>query len=315
MQYSPIILFVYNRADHTRQTLDALSKAELSDRSHLIIFADGQKKDATEEQLAKISQTRAVLKEKNWCSTVEIRESEVNKGLARNIIEGVTEIVSKYGSVIVLEDDIVVGKHFLEYMNTALDKYKDNKDVFHITGWRDPIRTRKNDSAFFYPTMDCWGWATWADRWQYFKKDATYYKSIFTDKMIWELNVEGTDSGMWEQVEMNLSGKINTWAIFWEISIYLKNGLCLAPVKSLVKNVGFDNSGVHCGQNEAQTITDSIDWHITKYPEKIIIDRHEFNKNKSFNIKKTKGKFNFIFFVKSHIPQFIKQPIKKLLKR
>ena len=167
MTYAPIVLFIYNRPDHTRQTLEALSKNTLASESELYIFADGSKENATKEQLEKIHQTRQIAHSQLWCKSVSIIESSVNKGLAASIISGVTEIINKFGKIIVLEDDIVTGKYFLEYMNAALQKYENEKRVWHITGWRDPVPTNIDNSSFFYPTMDCWSWATWADRWQF----------------------------------------------------------------------------------------------------------------------------------------------------
>jgi hypothetical protein len=52
------------------------------------------------------------------------------------------------------------------------------------------------------------------------------------------------DSG---DIIANYEKKIHTWAIFWYASIFLNNGLCLHPRESLVKNIGFDGSGVNCG--------------------------------------------------------------------
>ncbi len=315
MSYAPIILFTYNRPDHTERTLEALSQNTLAKESELYIFCDGPKTAATEEQLLRINATRDVCHSKSWCKNVTVIESDVNKGLAVSIINGVTEIVNKFGKVIVLEDDIVTGKFFLEYMNESLEKYQAEKAVWHITGWRDPVKRTAKNKAFFYPTMDCWGWATWADRWQYFKKDALYYKAIFTEKMKWDLNIEGVEPGMWIQVENNIDGKINTWAIFWYITIYLNKGLCLAPTKSLVKNIGFDNTGVHCGDNECQTITDSIDWKIRKYPVKICVNKREFYKNKMYIKKSHSWKISLFSLIKKLIPLSLKNKLKKILKR
>lgn len=279
---SPIILFIYNRPDHTKQTLEALSANQLAKDSDLFIFADGPKENANEETLEKIRQTREVSRSKKWCKTVIVIESEKNKGLAASIISGVTEIVNKYGKVVVLEDDIVTGKYFLEYMNAALDKYENEKTVWHITGWRDPVKNTVEGKSYFYPTMDCWSWATWADRWQYFKKDVVYYQNVFTKKMKFHFNIEGSEPGMWSQIEDNASGKINTWAIFWYATLFLKNGLCLAPSKSLVKNIGFDNSGVHCGQNSCEEVKHNLDFKINSFPESVALDMVEYNKNIQF---------------------------------
>lgn len=313
MALTPIILFIYNRPDHTKQTLEALSNNTLASQSDLFIFADGPKNTASKEQLESIKQTRKVAASENWCKSVTLIESETNKGLARSIIEGVTEIINKYGKAIILEDDIITGKYFLEYMNEALEKYQGNKEVWHVTGWRDPIKHTKKNKAYFYPTMDCWSWATWADRWQYFKKDPLYYKSIFSPQMIESFNVDNTDKGMFSQIEDNITGKINTWAIFWYATIFVNNGLCLGPTKSLCKNIGFDNSGVHCGTNSAEEIIETIDNKIQVFPKKIELDKKEFSKNKKFNIKKNKEKINLTFIIKTIIPKPLKQALKHLL--
>ena len=282
MSCAPIVLFIYNRPSHTRQTLEALSANTLADQSDLYVFADGPKDNTTSETLEKIRQTRQVAHSRQWCKSVTVIESDKNKGLAASIISGVTEICKKYGKVIVLEDDIVTGKYFLEFMNAALDKYQDEKNVWHITGWRDPVKNVKQGDSYFYPTMDCWSWATWADRWQYFKKDVSYYQNVFTNKMKFHFNIEGSEPGNWNQIEDNASGKINTWAIFWYATLFLKNGLCLAPTKSLVRNIGLDNSGVHCGESPKQIIRDSIDFRVENFPKKIEITQGEYKKNVKF---------------------------------
>lgn len=282
MTYSPIILFIYNRPDHTRQTLEALAANELADKSDLFIYADGPKEGASQEQLEKIRETRELARSKKWCKNVTVVESQKNKGLAASIISGVTEIANKYGRVIVLEDDIVTGRHFLEFMNEALDKYEGEKKVWHVAGWRDPVKRAKDGGSYFYPTMDCWGWATWADRWQHFKKDAAYYKSVFTDEMKFHFNIEGAEPGNWQQIEDNIAGRINTWAIFWFATIFLQGGLCLAPTKSLVKNVGLDSSGVHCGESPKQIIKGSIDYKVSRFPDELKITEKEYRKNVKF---------------------------------
>ena len=284
--YAPIVLFVYNRPYHTRRTLEALSKNELAMQSDLFIFADGAKENASSEQLLQIEETRKVIREKQWCKNVEIIESPKNKGLADSIIEGVTKIINQYGKIIVLEDDLLTGKYFLNYMNDALYKYENEAKVWHITSWRDPIATSNPNSSFFYPVMDCWGWATWADRWQHYKKDCAFFKKKFNGKMRKAFNIDGTDKGMWQQILDNETGKINTWAIFWYATIFLNNGLCLAPCSSLVRNIGFDNSGEHCGINSFQEISQSVDVRVLQLPDAVEADKNEYEKMKSFMRKK-----------------------------
>ena len=54
MSISPIVLFVYNRPWHTRQTVEALQKNELAEDSELFIFSDGPKHVAAEEAVREV---------------------------------------------------------------------------------------------------------------------------------------------------------------------------------------------------------------------------------------------------------------------
>lgn len=247
--YAPIVLFVYNRPYHTEQTLMALQQNDLASESELFIFADGPKVDATVEQIEKIDEVRKVIQKKQWCGKVHIIESEVNKGLADSIVGGVTEIVNRYGKIIVLEDDVVVQKGFLRYMNDALNIYDEEERVMHISAYMYPHSCKKLPETFFYNLpYPGGGWATWKRAWKYFNNDANYLYKYFNENNLWEgFNTAGSDYLQY-QLEANIRGELKTWFIKWHASILMQNGLTLYPYKSLTHNIGFDASGVHCGQ-------------------------------------------------------------------
>ncbi len=50
-------------------------------------------------------------------------------------------------------------------------------------------------------------------------------------------------------LEDQINGKNNSWAIRWNASAFLNNKLTLYPGRSLVQNIGHDNSGAHSGTN------------------------------------------------------------------
>jgi hypothetical protein len=133
-------------------------------------------------------------------------------------------------------------------MNSALDFYSTNKKIWHISGWSYPIETAALDDTFLWRTMNCWGWATWSDRWKYFEKNTDKLIDGFTAKKINTFNLDGYED-FWGQVLANKEEKINTWAIFWYASIFENKGLCLNPTETFVNNIGLDGSGVHCGAN------------------------------------------------------------------
>jgi FkbM family methyltransferase len=245
---APVVLFVYNRPWHTRQTLEALHANPLSDQSELIIFLDGPKSDASPIELEKIHEVRAIVQEKSWCKSVKLIKSETNLGLAHSIISGVTEIVNQYGKIIVLEDDVFTSPGFLKYMNEALDLYEKEEQVMHISGYMFPVKG-KLPPTFFYNTASCWGWATWRNRWIHLRDDAqTLFREIYHAHRLKEFNLDNTaDFG--KQLQDNISGSKETWAIKWYASFFLKNGLALHPYPSLTNNIGHDRTGQHCASS------------------------------------------------------------------
>ncbi len=291
---APIVLFVFARPDHTRRTLEALTANELADQSDLIVYADAGKDEKNLEQLKAVKE---LVYGATGFKSVTILERDINYGLARNIIEGVTEVCNKYGRVIVLEDDIVTSPNFLTFMNTTLDKYAEEKKVWHISGWNYPIDIDGLEDVFLWRAMNCWGWATWADRWQHFEKKPEKLVRNWTRKKIKRFNLDNS-CDFWEQVKANYSGKLNTWAIFWYATIFEQNGLCLNPVNSFVENIGHDGSGENCGKTEIffknQFITS-----VENYPEDIQESLQAIRKIRQFHKRTHLGPKNLVsYFVR-----------------
>ena len=244
---APIILFVYNRPEHTKKTILALQNNSLSPNSELFIYADAAKNETAQVE---VDQVWEVISNVSGFKNVTIIKQERNIGLANSIISGVSEVVAKYGKIIVLEDDLVTSPHFLKYMNDALNFYSNKKEVWHVSGWNYPISDDELGDAFLWRTMNCWGWATWADRWQHFEKNTEQLIDIFSKDEISKFNLDGFEN-FWDQVLANKTGKINTWAIYWYATIFKNRGLCLNPTQTYVDNIGLDGSGEHCGTSYA----------------------------------------------------------------
>ncbi|MFK0665316.1 hypothetical protein [Aeromonas salmonicida] len=242
---APIILFVYNRLWHTQQTLNALMQNELAAESDLIVYSDGGKDTASWEQVNAVREYIGMI---SGFKSITLINRDYNFGLADNIISGVTETLSHHGHVIVLEDDIITSRYFLRYMNEALSFYESHDDVMHIGGYVPNIHFEEESHFFLNRTMYCWGWATWRSAWKHFTHDVSQIDAAITsNEIIHEMNLQGCNPGVYEQFLANKAGKIRTWAIFWYLSIFLKNGLCLVPKRSFTHNIGNDSSGVHCG--------------------------------------------------------------------
>lgn len=246
MVISPVVLFTFSRLEHTKKTIEALRDNTLSSKTELFIFCDKPKIDALPSVFIDNKNVVDYLLTVSGFKKVTVIIRDRNYGLAENIRNGVGDILKEFGKVIVLEDDIVTSPYFLTFMNQALDKYEQHKKVWHISGWNYPIEDNElKDDVFFWRAMNCWGWATWADRWNKYEKDSNKLIDSWDSKKIKKFNIDGTFD-FWSQVEMNKTGKINTWAIFWYATIFNHNGLCLNPKHTYVQNIGNDGSGEHC---------------------------------------------------------------------
>lgn len=249
-ELAPVVMFVYNRPDHTRKTLNALMKNELAQQTKLYIFSDGPKGDADNETLLKIQQVRKMINERPWCGEVEIIESPVNLGLGTSIRTGVTEIIEKHGWVIVLEDDLVTSPVFLNYMNDALDYYENRKSVFSVSGYCLPPNKLAIPSDYQYDVFvslrnSSWGWGTWVDRWGKVDWDIKNYNTISEDPYIKEAINRGGDD-VFELLSSQVFGKIDIWSIQFTLAHFVNHAVSIVPTSSYVDNIGLDGSGTNC---------------------------------------------------------------------
>lgn len=290
MTLAPIVLFVYNRPWHTKQTIEALQNNKLASDSELFIYSDETK---NEDARKSVDEVREYIDTIDGFKKVTVIKREKNWGLADSIIDGVTKIVNQYGKIIVLEDDLVTSPYFLKFMNEALEFYENEEIVWHVSGWNYPIESDGLDDVFLWRVMNCWGWATWADRWQHYEKDIVKVIDQFSKDDIKRFNFDGAED-FFGQVILNHDKRINTWAIFWYACIFKKDGLCLNPTQTFVENIGHDGSGVHCGS--------------TKNYDDIV----NFNQNIKF-IKSIFESKKYVELIKNSMKKSIFVKIKRLL--
>jgi len=243
MNLAPIILFVYNRPWHLQQTLKALKQNTLAEKSELFIYSDGNK-DNTDE--AKVLEVRRFIHDFRGFKSLKIIENDKNLGLAKSVIEGVSEVLSTNDKVIVLEDDIITAPSFLTFMNNALEYYQNNKNIFSISGYTYPINIPASyrEEVFISYRSSSWGWATWKDRWEKTDWKVKDFNIFVKDKNAQRLfNRAGEDYT--PMLYSQMRNEIDSWAIRWAYSHFRNNGYCLFPTKPLCENIGTDSSGTH----------------------------------------------------------------------
>ena len=241
MALSPIALFAYNRPDTLKETVEALEKNLLSIESELFVFSDGAKNNT---DMRKVSEVRKYIETIDGFKKVVVKINERNLGLANSIIDGVTRIVNDHGKVIVLEDDLVSSPFFLKFMNEALDLYNNEETVGSICGYFYNISLKPAES-FFLKTFSSCGWATWKRAWRFFEKDSyKLLKDIKKNERRKDFDLNGSYPYI-KQLEKQVRGKVDSWAIRWYASLFLNGALSLYPGQSLINHIGFGADSTH----------------------------------------------------------------------
>lgn len=250
---APIVLFVFNRPEHTRRTLESLKKNPLAVESELFVYSDGPRSWKDDADVATV---RAFIDTLDGFKRITVYKRSTNCGLAGSVIAGVTDVIHQYGKAIVIEDDLQFSPYFLNYMNEALVRYKDDPRIFSVGGFSPPLEMPEGYAGDSYLSYRCctWGWATWWDRWDNVDWDIKDFDSFINDQeMVERFNRGGED--MSQILKLQMAGKISSWGIRWDYAHFKNDAYCFRPTYSIVGNMGNDGSGIHCGATNKFDLT------------------------------------------------------------
>jgi Glycosyl transferase family 2 len=238
---APVAVFAYKRADHLRRMIASLAANAEASATDLYCFCDGPRRS---EDAAACGEVRDFLAGVGGFRSIRIVLREHNFGLARNIIDGVGQVLREHERVVVVEDDLLLSPYFLRYMNAGLETYAEDALVASIHGYCYPVRGTLAET-FFLKGADCWGWATWRRAWAGFRAEG---QPMLDELLARGLSTEFDFDDTYPFTRMlrdQIAGRNDSWAIRWNASCFLAGMLTLYPGRSLVHNTGNDASGTH----------------------------------------------------------------------
>src|SRR5690606_25052784 len=150
INFAPVVIFAYKRKKELQASVEHLLQCEGSNQTEVYLFSDGAKGEKDKEDVLAV---REYVKTIRGFKNFTFMFSETNKGLGASINEGVTNIMDKNETVIVLEYDLLPSKNFLLYMNQGLKAYQTNPQIFSISRYNYPfkIKNTQHDDAYFLP--------------------------------------------------------------------------------------------------------------------------------------------------------------------
>lgn len=256
MKLAPIVLFAYDRPDHLMQTLDALSKNIYASDSILYVFVDGPKNNASVDVLLRIKNVQKIVQQIKGFARLEYHFSDQNIGCRDSIIQGISYVLKKHESVIVMEDDIITSPAFLSYMNSALHYYANRPSVFSISGHSHSPNKFQVPADYVYdvfasPRVFNWGWGTWANRWFTTDWSMQYYDS-FMKHPYEQLAFNRSGDDMVRMLIDERNGCSSAWDIQFTFHHFRNHAVSIVPCISYTYNIGLDGSGTHCYNSNVQ---------------------------------------------------------------
>lgn len=247
---TPVVMFVFNRPELTRRSLDAIRRAQ---PEQLFVVADGPRPGRPDDERL-CAETRELFADLDWPCVVERRFAETNRGLDPNIEAGIDWVFSQVDTAIFLEDDCIADPTFFVYCEDLLERYRDEKSVWMITGdtHEVPEALFKDASYDFATWASVWGWASWADRWHAHRAlfDRQHVPPGEPGRLVPphravpapphpEALVSDGGRRHFTKVASDVDPASYFWDHHWWVTIINQNGLSAVPRHNLVENDGY----------------------------------------------------------------------------
>ena len=244
---APVAVFAYRRPQHLMTVMESLARNDQARDTDVIVFIDGPR---TEHDRALVRRVREVVDTLCGFRSVHVEAATTNRGLSKSLIRGISQVLRTHERLIVLEDDIKVGAHFLDFMNDALDIYSESQDVASIHGYVYPHQAALAET-FFIRGADCWGWGTWRRAWRHFQPDGRRLLQELRARGLTNLFNFGGTAPYEEMLIDQIEGRNDSWAVRWYASALVNDMFTLYPNQPMAINIGEDGSGTHRGSSSA----------------------------------------------------------------
>ena len=239
---APLVLFAYNRLAHVARALKSLSVCEQASETALYVYCDGARGS---DDASAVAAVRREVGRASGFASVRVVEREGNVGLARNVIEGVGEVIREHGVAIVVEDDLEFSASFLKYMNAALTFYA-GRGVFSISGYSPEVVIPHDyaSSTYVMHRNGSWGWATWRRAWRLNRPDPEAFRETGPG-IIRKSNLTRRGRTLYGRFLRDVLETRSTWDVPWMLSLQERGMLSILPRRNLVSNLGYGNGGTH----------------------------------------------------------------------
>lgn len=239
----PILMLVFNRPEQAGRVFEAIRRQK---PSSLFIAADGPRASVPSDEKA-CAMTRHVCTQVDWTCDLKTRFLNQNLGCKNAVSSAIDWFFSENDCGIILEDDCLPSDAFFPYCKELLTHYQNDRDVMMISGW-NPLGEWAGCGHGYYFTRipHIWGWATWRRAWAAYDGGMTGLRDFLRNGGLAETSEDVDLRNHWASCFIKShQGIIDTWDYPWTFSIFKHRGICIAPGKNLIQNIGFGSNATH----------------------------------------------------------------------
>lgn len=252
MTYYPVIIPTLNRYKHLKACVESLAVNTHAEQTELVIGVDYPPSEEYVEGWKKIKEYVHTI---HGFKKITIFEYKENYGAVKNSKALVEYVFSQYDAYIFTEDDNVFSPCFLDYMNKGLEKYRDDESIYAISGYMDPIQWETITKATITHVQDymAWGLGCWKKKRQWLLETMPepYKRSVCGDrKKLKQLMSHPRE--LFQLIEWIRGNPSLDRRCDFTVACHLifNNRYVVNPLFSLVRNMGYDGSGINCGLDE-----------------------------------------------------------------
>ena len=237
-----ILFLIFNRLDTAQKVFEQIKAIK---PKYLYVASDGPRENVDGEA-KKVNEVRNyIINNIDWDCEIHTLFRDTNLGCGVAIYKAITWFFENEEDGIILEDDCVPCQSFFYFCEELLNKYKDNQSIWQISG-NGYYKDKKAKSSYYFSKIpQCWGWATWADRWKNFKFDVSDFSKKDFELFSSKKEVQKYWQGILKYIE---NGKKDIWDYNWVFTVVSNKGFCIDPYNHLVTNVGVN--GTHFNGND-----------------------------------------------------------------
>jgi len=291
MIYAPVIIPTMNRFEHLKKCLESLAQCTWADRTEVYISLDYPPDGAWDKYGYGWERSRDWLRSIGdfGFKRIYLMEQSSNLGVALGkkgvttnydyLVQWVSESCDRY---ILTEDDNVFSPCFLQYIDIALEQFKDDSTIFSVSGYNgEGFISYHGASALLCQNNSAFGTGYWVNKSEQFIQ--SYPNPEYFDHVL-KSPLRGyklllTYPALYSMLNSMLEKQLGWWDTMHTTVNILEGTYQVRPLVSLVRNEGDDGSGEHCGSGNKGHLLDISTETTFEFPETISSYNNRFNRD------------------------------------